>query len=141
MFNRILSNLTGSANKNNNDSDNTLKPPVKGLFIQKIDEIPEVFAEKINDIILKEEFYQASHFLGGDFNIEYIDENTYTCYCKFYFRGKDNSTYDLETKKQRLDIARISEEAKKELQDSKIIKYDITEPSAEIRRKYTLHKS
>ena len=72
-----------SSNKGN-DEKNFGTTETKSIFVKSIDEITEIFADKINDIILKEEFYKASIFLGGEFFVEYIDEKTYTHYCKFY---------------------------------------------------------
>lgn len=121
-----------------NDEKNFGTTETKSIFVKSIDEITEIFADKINDIILKEEFYKAAIFLGGEFFVEYIDEKTYTHYCKFYFQKRDDSTYNLETKKQRVDIGRLAYEARRELETKKVIKFEIPEPSEEVRRKYTL---
>ena len=132
LFERLSSKI--------NEDKNTDAPATKSVFVKSIDEITEVFADKINEIILKEEFYKATIFLGGDFFVEYVDEKAYTHYCKLYFQKRDDSTYNLETKKQRVDMERLAPEARKELENKKQVKFEIPEPSEEIRKKYELVK-
>ena len=139
MFNRIISTLTNSADKGSGDnSKNELERA--GVFIKKIDEIPEILADKIDEIILKEEFYKIASFAGGEFIIEYIDDKSYSLCYHLYFQDKKDATYDVTSQKQKNNSDRLSDAAKKELKDQKTIKFDISEPSEEFRKKYKLVK-
>lgn len=137
MFNRIVSSLKNSGDKvtENNELER------KGVFIKKIEEIPETFEEKINEIILKEEFYKIASFVGGEFIIEYIDDKSYSLCYHLYFQDKKDAPYDVTSQKQKNNISRLSDEAQKELKDQKTIKFDISEPSEEFRKKYKITKS
>ena len=110
------------------------------VFIKKIDEIPEIFADKIKEIILKEEFYKIASFVGGEFIIEYIDDKSYSLCYHLYFQDKKDATYDVTSQKQKNNSDRLSDEAQKELKAQKTIKFDISEPSEEFRKKYKLVK-
>lgn len=136
MFNRILSSLANSGDKvtENNELER------KGVFIKKIEEIPEIFEEKINEIILKEEFYKIASFVGGEFIIEYIDDKSYSLSYHLYFQDKKDAPYDVTSQKQKNSISRLSDAAQKELKDQKTIKFDISEPSEEFRKKYRITK-
>lgn len=138
MFNRIISNLTGGDKAGSNDSKNELERA--GVFIKKLDEIPEIFAEKINEIILKEEFYKIASFAGGEFIIEYIDDKSYSLCYHLYFQDQKDATYEVNSKKQQNNMSRLSDEAQKDLKRQKTVKYDIPEPSEEFRKKYKLVK-
>lgn len=134
-----ISDLLNSVDKvlgdnSKNDSERA------GVFIKKIDEIPEILADKIDEIILKEEFYKIASFAGGEFIIEYIDDKSYSLCYHLYFQDKKDATYDVTSQKQKNNSDRLSDAAKKELKDQKTIKFDISEPSEEFRKKYKLVK-
>ena len=134
-----ISDLLNSVDKvlgdnSKNDSERA------GVFIKKIDEIPEILADKIDEIILKEEFYKIASFAGGEFIIEYIDDKSYSLCYHLYFQDKKDATYDVTSQKQKNNSDRLSDAAKKELKDQKKIKFDISEPSEEFRKKYKLVK-
>ena len=137
MINRIFSNLPNWTDSNDKGSSG-------GFFrtlIKNIDEIPSIFEDNINEIILNEELYKVSSFIGGQFIIEYVDSKSYTLYFQLFFQDKKGSTYETATKKKPMDMARLSDLAQKDLESHKTIKFDIPELSEVVRKKYKIVKS
>ena len=126
MFDKIFSN------------DDKKSEDTSRVIIKKIEDIPPYYADKINDTILKEEFYKIALFLGGEFIIEYVDEKNYTCTYTLYFQNKKDDAYKITAATQPMDMTRLSAEVKKDLETQKNIKFEISEPSEEVRQKYTL---
>ena len=113
----------------------------KAILVKNIEDIPGIYAEKINEVILTEELHKAVSFMGGDFNIDLSpDEKNYTCSYVLYFQDKNAQTYEAESEKQAFDIERLSEEAKNDLLSQKNIKFEIPELSKEIRLQYKVVK-
>ena len=111
------------------------------VIIHKLEEIPaKYYSDKVNEIILTEELRKASTFLSGDFIIDYVDEKSYTCSYMLYFQDKSNETYKVGAKSKPLDIMRLSAEARNDLEKNNPVKFEIPEPSEEIRKNYKLVK-
>ncbi len=128
------------SNSNDDDEKKSAEDMAKRIFFQKVDEIPEQYFDTINEKILNEEFYNISHFLGGEFLIEYVDAKGYICAYKLYFQDKNNNAYEVESKSKSLDLTRLSADAQKDLAEKKQIKYDISEPDEKFRKNYKLVK-
>ena len=110
-------------------------------IIKKLEDIPPYYSEKINDTILNEEFYKIALFLGGEFIVAYLDEKNYTCAYNLYFQVKEDKTYKLTATSEPMDITRLSADAKKELAEQQTVKFEIPEPSEEVRKNYKLVKA
>lgn len=110
-------------------------------IIRKIEDIPAIhYGNKLTEIILNEEFYKAAIFLSGDFIVDYVDEKAYTCSYVLYFQNKKDETYKVAAKSKLLDITRLSSEAQKDLETNKSVKFEVPEPSKEVRKSYKLVK-
>ena len=136
-FIRNLANAVGD-DKKSEDSSSTSSSRV---IIRKIEDIPSVhYSDKITEIILNESLYKASIFLNGDFSVDYVDDKSYTCSYVLYFQDKKDETYKVAAKSKPLDITRLSEEARKDLETHKSIKFEIPDPPEETRKNYKLVK-
>lgn len=136
-FIRNLANAVGD-DKKSEDSSSTSSSRV---IIRKIEDIPSVhYSNKITEIILNESLYKASIFLNGDFSVDYVDDKSYTCSYVLYFQDKKDETYKVAAKSKPLDITRLSEEARKDLETHKSIKFEIPDPPEETRKNYKLVK-
>lgn len=136
-FIRNLANAVGD-DKKSEDSSSTSSSRV---IIRKIEDIPSVhYSNKITEIILNESLYKASIFLNGDFSVDYVDDKSYTCSYVLYFQDKKDETYKVVAKSKPLDITRLSEEARKDLETHKSIKFEIPDPPEETRKNYKLVK-
>ena len=136
-FIRNLANAVGD-DKKSEDSSSTSSSRV---IIRKIEDIPLVhYSNKITEIILNESLYKASIFLNGDFSVDYVDDKSYTCSYVLYFQDKKDETYKVAAKSKPLDITRLSEEARKDLETHKSIKFEIPDPPEETRKNYKLVK-
>ena len=111
------------------------------VIIRKIEEIPSLhYADKLNEIILSEELYKSAIFLNGDFSVDYVNDKSYTCSYILYFQDKKDETYKIAAKSKPLDMAKLSPEAKKDLETNKSIKFEVPEPTLEVRKSYKLVK-
>ena len=138
-FIRTLANAVADDKKS---EENSGKGESSRVIIRKLEEIPAVhYADKINEIILNEGLRKASIFLNGDFSIDYVDEKSYTCSYILYFQDKADETYKIAAKSKPLDFARLSAEARKDLETNKSVKFEVPDPPEEVRKNYKLVKT
>lgn len=138
-FIRTLANAVADDKKS---EENSGKGESSRVIIRKLEEIPAVhYANKINEIILNEGLRKASIFLNGDFSIDYVDEKSYTCAYILYFQDKVDETYKIAAKSKPLDFARLSAEARKDLETNKSVKFEVPDPPEEVRKNYKLVKT
>ena len=137
-FIRNLANTVGDDKKS--ETTSSANNPSRAI-IKKIENIPSnYYSDKLNETILNQELQKAAIFINGDFIIDYIDDKTYTCSYVLYFQDRSDEAFKISAKSKPLDITRLSDEAKKDLETSKSIKFEIPEPSEEVRKNYKLVK-
>ena len=133
---RVIGEIINSIAKNANEApSSTSAKTIKRSFV-KINDIPQIYSERINEIVLNEEISKPSIFIGGEFNIDYTDEKSYKCSYVLYFQDKSGESYEIKAGSKPLDITRLEPESAKELESQKTIKFDIPEMSEEVRGNY-----
>ena len=106
-----------------------------------LEEINRVYVKPIDNIILTEEDKSGAKFIGGEFIISYVDDRNYLCSYRLFFQGKEQKIDELSAKSKPFSAAYLSDEARAELKKSKEIKYDIEEPTPEVRSRYEKMKA
>ena len=101
-----------------------------------LDEINRVYVKPIDNIILTEEDKSGETFIGGEFIISYVDDKNYTCAHRLFFQGKGSKIEEVAAKSKPFSSAYLSEEAQAELKKLKEIKYEIDEPTPEVRARH-----
>lgn len=137
FFDTLLENITGK------DIAKILPEMFKipGEVKFNIDEFPQIFSETMNKIILDRESKTDEKYIGGNFNITYVDEKSYRCSFELYFEDKQGKINSYSAESAPVDIAKLTQEAITELQSEKKIKFEIPEPSREARDKFNREKS
>lgn len=106
-----------------------------------IDEFPQIFSEKIEEIILNMESKTGEEYISGIFNIIYVDEKSYRCSFDLYFKDKQGKINSYSAESGPVDISKLTKEAITELQSNGKVKFEIPEPSREARDKFNREKS
>lgn len=133
---KALGEFFSALSKNENSSSSSATPVAPKMASVTIDDIIKIYSDKVNETALNEELSRATIFVGGDFNIDYVDEKSYTCSYTLFFQNKSGETYEIKAGSKPLDISRLVEEARQELTNRKSIKFDIPEMSEEVRGTY-----
>lgn len=122
---------SSSTNKPNKKSVSEITPTMK------IEDFPQIFSGKIIGLIVREEKETHREYVGGNFHINYIDDNTHFCSYELYFQDNNEEIYKTEGKSKPLSNDSLLPEAQKELAEEKIITFEIPEPSQAERDVYS----
>ena len=114
---------TKSENNNPNKSEISEQPTTK------IDDFPKIFKGKMIEIILQEEKETGSKYVAGEFHVNYVDAENYSCSYELYFKADNEEPYKMEQKSKPLSNKKLFPESRKELAEEKIITFEIPEPS------------
>lgn len=123
-------NWTRSKPKNK-DEQADIRPTMK------IEDFPKMFSGKMIEIILQEEKESGNEYLGGDFNIVYLDDDHYYCSYELCFIDDKGDVYKSSSKSKPLSNVSLLLEARKELAEEKLITFEIPEPSKAERDVYS----
>lgn len=109
-------------------------------FSVSLDELQENYAPVLDMLILREEETGNCHYIGGEFRIALSDEGHYDCAYDFYFEDEDGSFHELSAQTEPLPLDGITADFRKELEDEKVLCFELGEPSEDSRRKYQEQK-
>ena len=106
-----------------------------------LDALLENYGEKLDKIILDEERDKKCSYISGEFKISALDEKNYQCSYALYFEDANESIHTSEAKTKPLEMKFLTEDFKQSLNREKVLKFEIEEPSTEIRAKYQRRSS
>lgn len=97
--------------------------------VYSLDNFKEKYSLMLDKAIEKQEKETGNTFAGGEFCFVYVDEKHFKISYDLYFQAKNASWIksSSESKPQRSDKY-LTEDAIKELESQKIVKYEITAP-------------
>ena len=121
----VITNWIRTKSENNNIK----KTEISEQPTTKIDDFPKIFSGKMIEIILQEEKETEHNYVGGDFHVNYVDSEHYSCSYELYFKDDNEEIYKTEQKSKPLSNKKLFPEARKELAEEKIITFEIPEPS------------
>ena len=101
-----------------------------------LEDLQRVYTKTVDAVILKEEDNSNSHYVGGEFNLDYVSEKSYTVGYKLFFQNEQKKIFALEAKSRELNIAKLSDKVREQLKAEKNIKFEIPEPSKNVRDRY-----
>lgn len=116
-------------------SENKSPSPIEEPTL-KIENFPEMFSEKIVTIILQEEKNTGNVYIGGDFNINYVDKWSYSCSYELYFKDQEEQPYKIAAESKPMSNAKLFPESINDLAKEKNITFEIPEPSEEDRENF-----
>ena len=105
-----------------------------------LEELQVVYTKNLDKIILQEEQTNSTKFVGGEFCLNYIDEDHYDCAYKLFFMDKSKKIFEISTKSKPFDSSYLNSTTRDELKSEKTIKFEISEPSREARDKFNREK-
>ena len=94
-----------------------------------IEDFPNLFGDKVEKIILDKEKESGTSYVGGNFNVEYIDDKNYRCAFDLYFEDKDGKVNKSSAASDPLSTSNLTPKALQELQAARIIKFEIPDPN------------
>ena len=101
-----------------------------------LEELLNTYGAALDKIILREEHDKQSSYIGGELKIAKLDDKNYECGYSLYFEGTNESVYTLEAKTKPLEIQFLTEDFQQTLHKDGELKFEIDEPSEEVRLKY-----
>ena len=101
-----------------------------------IEDLQRVYTKTIDKVIFNEEDKSNSRYVGGEFNLDYVSEKSYTVGYRLFFQDEHKKIFEIEAKSRELSIAKLSEKVRTQLKTDKNIKFEIPEPSQSARDKY-----
>ena len=105
-----------------------------------LEDLQRVYTKYIDKIILKEEYDDDVKYVGGEFNLNYIDDDHYDCDYKLFFMDKAKKISELSTKSKPFDAYYLDAKTRDELKEEKTIKFEIPEPSRSVRDEFNRNK-
>jgi len=101
-----------------------------------LEDLQRVYTKTVDEVILREEDKSNSKYVGGEFNLDCVNERSYTVGYRLFFRNEQKKIFELEARSRELDISRLSLVVREQLKADKNIKFEIPEPSANVRDKH-----
>ena len=98
-----------------------------------MEDLQQVYQKPLDIIILEIEEEKGHAFVGGEFNIDYIDELTYTCSYVLYFQDANKHWIKSESKSKPMDQKLLARSAWEDIKKSGTIKFEVERPSSEMR--------
>ena len=101
-----------------------------------LEELLNNCGDVLDKIILREERDKNCSYIGGELKISCIDEINYECAYSLYFESADETVHTLEAKTKPLEIKFLTKDFQQSLKKNGVLKFEINEPSEEVRLKY-----
>lgn len=101
-----------------------------------LEDLQRVYTKTVDEVILREEDKSNSKYVGGEFNLDCVNERSYTVGYRLFFRNEQKKIFELEARSRELDISKLSLIVREQLKADKNIKFEIPEPSASVRDKH-----
>lgn len=101
-----------------------------------LEDLQRVYTKTVDEVILREEDKSNSRYVGGEFNLDCVNERSYTVSYRLFFRNEQKKIFELEARSRELDISKLSLIVREQLKADKNIKFEIPEPSASVRDKH-----
>ena len=101
-----------------------------------LEDLQRVYSKSIDEVIFNEEDKGESNYVGGEFNLDYVSEKSYTVGYRLFFRNKQKKIFELEAKSREISISKLSANVREQLAKEKNIKFEIPEPSQSARDKH-----
>lgn len=101
-----------------------------------LEDLQRVYTKTVDEVILREEDKSNSRYVGGEFNLDCVNERSYTVGYRLFFRNEQKKIFEIEARSHELDISRLSLVVREQLKADKNIKFEIPEPSASVRDKH-----
>ena len=98
-----------------------------------LEDLQRVYTKTVDEVIFKEEDKSNSRYVGGEFNLDYVGEKSYTVGYRLFFQNEQKKFFELEAKSRELSISKLSEKVREQLKAEKNIKFEIPEPSQSAR--------
>ena len=101
-----------------------------------LEDLQRVYTKTIDEVIFKEEDKSNSRYVGGEFNLDYVSDRSYTVGYKLFFQDSQKKIFELEAKSRELSVAKLSNKVREQLKAEKNIKFEIPEPSQSARDRH-----
>lgn len=92
-----------------------------------LDDLAKVYSGKLDDIILKEATNKLK-YVGGTFNINYLNSNSFDMSYELFFQDVNKEWVKKDAKSQPQKLAYLTKEAQAELAKEKKISFEIDPP-------------
>ena len=109
-------------------------------FSISLEELQDNYATALDMLIIKEEETKNCQYVGGEFRIAFIGDRQYDCAYDFYFEDETGSFHELSAHTEPLPLDGLTDDFRKELEDEKVLCFDLGEPSEGSRQKYREQK-
>ena len=96
----------------------------------EIDELAKLYSAKLDDLIRKEIANNLS-YVGGTFNISYLDEKSFYLSFELFFQDAEKAWVKKESKSTPQPVSYLTETAVKELRDENVISFEIDPPEVQ----------
>lgn len=137
IFNNIL-NLIAD-NKENIDEEKVASTIAKGMtFVldkfnltlprKELEEVAQLYSQRLDELILKEEEQKNYRYVGGDFIILYDEENKFKLKIVLYFNDADGNWIETTATSRPKKLQYLTDTAIAELQTKKQVTFDIEGP-------------
>ena len=122
----IWSRLFG---KDDSDTENVIDSFLSVVIKRdmEIDELAKLYSAKLDEIIRKEISNNLS-YVGGTFNISYLDEKAFELSFELFFQDAEKDWVKKESKSTPQPINYLTENAVKELRTEKVISFEVDPP-------------
>ena len=101
-----------------------------------LEDLQRVYTKTIDEVIFNEEDKSNSRYVGGEFNLDYVSDRSYTVGYKLFFQDSQKKIFELEAKSRELSVAKLSNKVREQLKAEKNIKFEIPEPSQSARDRH-----
>lgn len=98
-----------------------------------LEDLQRVYTKTIDEVIFKEEDKSNTKYVGGEFNLDYVSEKSYTVGYRLFFQNEQKKIFEIEAKSREISIAKLSGKVREQLKNEKNIKFEIPEPSQSAR--------
>ena len=103
-----------------------------------IEDMQRVYVKVLNKVILDEELKNNTKYVGGTFEFDYVDDRSYTCGYNLFFQDEKKKVFEIAAKSRPLNMAKLADELVLQIKGEKIVKFEIPEPSLEVRQQHNL---
>ena len=101
-----------------------------------LEDLQRVYTKTIDEVILNEEDKSNTKYVGGEFNLDYVSEKSYTVGYRLFFQNEQKKIFEIEAKSREISLAKLSSKVREQLKTEKNIKFEIPEPSQSTRDKH-----
>lgn len=122
----IWSRLFGN---DNSDAENVIESFLSVVIKRdmEIDELAKLYSAKLDEIIRKEIGNNLS-YVGGTFNLSYLDEKSFELSFELFFQDAEKDWVKKESKSTPQPISYLTDNAVKELRTEKVISFEVDQP-------------